>query len=280
MLVSTLVETYLAWVKTHRAENTWMMTRSTMNNLARRLGEAQAESLKIHPIEDWLDLTGWSKPNTQLIALYRLSAMLSWAVKRELISHNPIKGKLELPHGTSRGRECVISNDTFNLLCGSACPHFSMFLIGMWETGCRPSEVAGLRVQDYDNEHGLWILGKHKTAYKTGERVVPLSPMAVKCSDWLLERKHSDYLFTDPKHHQWDRSRWIFFMRRLVRKLELPTTITCYSCRHSFAVRLLERGVSMYDVASLLGHKSIRMVERHYGHVGTNIARLKEILAV
>jgi len=40
-----------------------------------------------------------------------------------------------------------------------------------------------------------------------------------------------------------------------------------HALRHTYASRLVMRGVTLPVVAAQLGHASIAMVERHYGHL-------------
>ncbi|MCP4659994.1 MAG: tyrosine-type recombinase/integrase, partial [bacterium] len=43
--------------------------------------------------------------------------------------------------------------------------------------------------------------------------------------------------------------------------------------RHTFASQLVMAGAPLSDVAALLGHTSIRMVEKHYGHLAKSHVR-------
>jgi integrase/recombinase XerD len=43
-----------------------------------------------------------------------------------------------------------------------------------------------------------------------------------------------------------------------------PTNAVSHRFRDTFAVKLLERGTSIESVSVLLGHKSIRITEKHY----------------
>jgi integrase len=45
------------------------------------------------------------------------------------------------------------------------------------------------------------------------------------------------------------------------------TDITFHDLRHSFAQRLLTKGVPIYKVSKILGHSSVVVTEKHYGHL-------------
>ena len=43
--------------------------------------------------------------------------------------------------------------------------------------------------------------------------------------------------------------------------------MTFHGCRHTYASRLVMKGVPLAMVAAQLGHSSIKQVEKHYGHL-------------
>jgi integrase len=47
-------------------------------------------------------------------------------------------------------------------------------------------------------------------------------------------------------------------------KIDPPATF--YTLRHTYASHLVQAGTPLLYVASALGHRDARMVERHYGH--------------
>lgn len=47
----------------------------------------------------------------------------------------------------------------------------------------------------------------------------------------------------------------------------IPADMDFYGLRHNFISTLLHMGVSVFEVARLVGHKSAAMIEQHYGHL-------------
>ena len=47
-------------------------------------------------------------------------------------------------------------------------------------------------------------------------------------------------------------------------KVTPPATFYCL--RHTYASHLVQKGIPLLFVASALGHRDARMVEKHYGH--------------
>jgi hypothetical protein len=49
--------------------------------------------------------------------------------------------------------------------------------------------------------------------------------------------------------------------------------VTFHELRHTYASVLVNRGCALSVVADLLGHSSIKMVEKHYGHLSRSTVR-------
>lgn len=54
--------------------------------------------------------------------------------------------------------------------------------------------------------------------------------------------------------------------RRVKKVAGLPNDLTLYALRHHFISSLVQAGVPLFAVARLAGHKSVTMIENHYGH--------------
>lgn len=53
----------------------------------------------------------------------------------------------------------------------------------------------------------------------------------------------------------------------------LPDDLTLYALRHHFISSLVAAGVPLFAVARLAGHKSVAMIENHYGHLCPDAAK-------
>ena len=60
---------------------------------------------------------------------------------------------------------------------------------------------------------------------------------------------------------------WSGAFHRLFRRAGIPDGHS-HRFRHTFAARLLEKGVSMENLSKLLGHRTIRVTEKHYASFG------------
>ncbi len=66
---------------------------------------------------------------------------------------------------------------------------FREFVFALYETGCRPSEVARVTAENFDSARSLRVFEQHKTRKKTGKpRVVYLTPAMVELTKALVAK--------------------------------------------------------------------------------------------
>ena len=60
--------------------------------------------------------------------------------------------------------------------------------------------------------------------------------------------------------------------KKHIRRLDINQTLNFHSLRHTFASRLVQKGVSIYHVSKLLGHASVTTTQI-YAHLRTDDLR-------
>ncbi len=127
-------------------------------------------------------------------------------------------------------------------------------------TGCRLGEVLSLRWEDVNLKEDFI----HLKDSKVGERGIPLNESAKSVILSLKKQADNPYVFCGDKtgthlvtiQKTWDRVR---------QKAGIPD-VRIHDLRHSFASFALKKGVSLYGVSKLLGHKNIATTTR-YAHL-------------
>jgi len=121
-----------------------------------------------------------------------------------------------------------------------------LILIGL-NTGMRRSEILNLRWKDV-KEGEVLVRGKGDK-----RRVVPLNKTAKETIERQLRR--NEYIFSKVRKLYETSIEWT------VRKIRKETGINFHFhlLRHTFATKLLEKGVDIVTIASLLGHSKITM---------------------
>jgi len=149
----------------------------------------------------------------------------------------------------------------------------------LYATGCRASEVCGLKLADLHLESAYCkCVGKGNK-----QRIVPLHQKAVAAlRDYLgsqrprLTRKQPDasWVFVSRGGKPLSRVMLWVLVKKYVRRLGLSGRVSPHTLRHSFATHLLSGGADLRAVQELLGHANIRTTQQ-YTHVDRD--RLKAL---
>jgi integrase/recombinase XerD len=133
--------------------------------------------------------------------------------------------------------------------------------------GLRISELLHLRVSDIDSARRV-IMVRHGKGGK--ERIVPMSARLLEeLRNYWREYRPKDWLF--PGGVPGTRLTASYVQRtcqRLVVRAGLTKKATPHTLRHSFATHMLEAGVDVVTVQTILGHSSLNTT-LCYLHIGT-----------
>lgn len=151
----------------------------------------------------------------------------------------------------------------------------------LYATGCRASEVAGLRPQDLDLVSGLArCIGKGNK-----ERRVPLGSRAVSALETYLRRDRpmliarrpeTKTVFVSKSGRPLTRIGLWSIVKRWARAAGLPAAISPHSLRHSFATHMLAGGADLRAVQEMLGHASIATTQVY---TRVELSRLRQVHA-
>lgn len=209
--------------------------------------------------------------------LERLKAFFQFAVEAQWISRNPVSG---LKRAKTVERPTLPFTDEEMQKILEACDRYSgnrdrmkAFVLTMRHSGLRIGDVIGLdRTRICGNRLLLYTA-------KTGTAVyVPLPPPVVDALSKLDPNKPR-YFSTGNARPQTARANWSRYLEKVF-ELAHVSEAHSHRFRDTFAVSLLQNGVSIENVSILLGHSSIRITERHYRPwVKTLQVKLEEAVA-
>lgn len=132
-------------------------------------------------------------------------------------------------------------------------------------TGCRAGELLSLRASDFDVRSKTLLISDSKSG---NPRRVPLTEPGVALFEELTAALESDdQIFTRADGTQWYRVAISRAMGGACKQAKIAPPATFHTLRHTYASHLAQEGVPLLFVASALGHRDARMVERHYGHL-------------
>jgi len=151
----------------------------------------------------------------------------------------------------------------------------------LYATGCRASEVAGLRPIDLDLKSGLArCIGKGNK-----ERRVPLGSRAVAALEvylrqdrpvLLARRPETATVFVSKSGRPLSRIALWSIVKKSARSAGLPAAISPHTLRHSFATHLLAGGADLRAVQEMLGHASIATTQVY---TRVELSRLRQVHA-
>ncbi|MBU6447088.1 MAG: site-specific integrase, partial [Verrucomicrobia bacterium] len=217
-------------------------------------------------------------------------------VLEEAVSHNVI------PRNPSAGIRGMKAADREMLVMrGDEIPGFLLAakqhrFHALWRlaisTGMREAELLGLRWQDIDFAQGIirvrqevyrverhFVCKAPKSA--TSKRDLPLVPeVAIDLQKWRIEQSEEkrlagdawkelfdDLVFLSPLGTPIAYDNILRQFRQVIRSAGLNMSLRVHDMRHTFATLLLEQGVHVLIVSRLLGHSSVNITLRVYGHV-------------
>lgn len=190
-----------------------------------------------------------------------LHRIFAFAVKRELVQKNPVQMEGR-PGDNPEGGAEPFTADELSRLRRHAAQDLLCFLVLRW-TGFRGSDAVSLlfRELQFDSKEVERITRKRRKKV-----VLPLHPELLFALETEKQRRNAqpgEHVLLNPLTGQTlTRPRLYQRMVALGRRAGVPN-VHPHRFRDTFAVDLLLRGASPYDVAKMLGD-TIETIERHY----------------
>lgn len=254
----------------HRENSIWIL-----NELCRFCGALPVAQLKKAHVRTWIEgHPNWRSPNTVRSIVAVLQAAFNHATENHDVP-NPIKG-LKRPAG--RPKLHSLTDEDERVLLAATDEPFRDFLFAALHTGLRPfCELARMTADDVEEtpRGTMWRVWSSKTK-KT--RKIPVRPEVAELTRRLVERSprgSGQPLFRNAKGTAWTKVAGVTRFVALRRKLgwdrdPVRRRYSCYSCRHTFAHRMLSgywnggTGCSVETLAELIGDTP-KVAFDHYG---------------
>lgn len=140
----------------------------------------------------------------------------------------------------------------------------------LYATGIRASELAGLKIPDFNLKIGyLRCLGKGNK-----ERVIPVGKAAIDSTTQYLATLYpklakpfsGDFLLLSRTGRQMSRIEIWRLVKKYAFRAGMPRNLTVHTLRHCFATHLLSGGADLRSVQEMLGHVDIATTQI-YTHV-------------
>jgi integrase len=194
-----------------------------------------------------------------------LSHMLNMAVNEwGVIPFNPVDRvkKPKMAAGRTRFLSPEEMQDLLTACRNQPCPHLLPLVVLAIATGARKGELVSLKWKHVDWEQAVIRLMKTKNGHP---RSVPLTGVAYKMmrEKFALQGYKSDYVFAreDGKFYMIFEKYW----QRAKEEAGLEN-FRFHDLRHTAASYLAMNNASLLEIAAVLGHRTMQMVQR-YSHL-------------
>lgn len=217
------------------------------------------------------------------------------AIKYKLIHDNPFK-QVVRPRKESKRKVRSFTKEEFNTFQDGLRKHYETtnykafsFLFTLSHTGLRKGELLALTWGNVDFENGFLhirravtrdannhlIIGKTKNIYSV--RDVPIGEQTMKVlKKWQLKQhrelkyfninssRPDQLVFTNQHGGILTPSKPGKWLKIIEKENKLPLYVTPHGLRHTYTVLLIDNGVSVNDVATVLGHKDASITIKVY----------------
>lgn len=148
----------------------------------------------------------------------------------------------------------------------------------IYSAGLRRSELINLRKQDINFERMVIFIRGSKG--KKDRYTILSQSNSLVLRKYLEDDRPNYWLFEGPNRNQYSATSIAKILKRAALKAGIEKKVTPHMLRHSFATHLLEQGVDIRYIQTLLGHGSSKTTEI-YTHVSkTSLAKIKSPLDV
>ena len=278
--VKAACETYLEKLKTERSEQAKKDTEGYFKRLVYKdqIARVLLSKLSKAHMTDWRervlahnnDRSSFNRNVTPLRAALNLAHEQGKIASDQawFTALRPFSEK-ELEAQCSRRRQGTLDRGERRQFVESASAEARPFFKSLALLPMRPGEIASLKVEHLNEKHRTLDI----PAGKTKARSIPLPAEAFahfkECkrgklpAAWLVSRADGS---------QWRKEMWKKEVKRAARKAKLPRATVAYTLRHSVVTDLVIGGLDIFTIAKLAG-TSVKMIEKHYGHLKQEHAR-------
>ena len=265
-----LIDKFLIWYKTHRRRSSYERYERIAKIILRHIkGSIKISQLTMHHIEKYKLIRKQEgiKDDTLNKELRFISTMINRAVEFEWIESHPLYRKTIIIRGVDNSRIRFLTEDEGKRLLDALKinPLVHDIVLTALYTGLRKNEILGLKWKNIDFENNLIILFPEQTKNKRYHSI----PMHPVLKDMLLKRKEGNADIDLVFHRNGKPVVSIRTAFENALKRAGIVNFRFHDLRHTFATKLIRKGVDLYVVKELLNHTDVKITQR-YAHLTLN----------
>lgn len=234
-------------------------------------GALAATEISKHTLAEfwaWMRREGYTETTVKIFAT-TLKACFGWGVEFGFLARHPERRLPRVTVAAERVRVLTMG-EIEQLLAHEPDVRTNLCYRFMLLTGARIKETCAMRWTDVDFVTGMVYLRAHTR--KSGK------PHEIEMHDVLREVLEQARALAEGER-VWPYSQWETRKRfgRAREAAGLSAEITPHCLRHTAAAHWLSANLSLYQVKELLGHSSVAVTERSYGHLLRGQKRLASV---
>jgi integrase len=280
--VGDAVTAHVEWIEQHKRSGRDARLRARL--IVEPLGDIPLAQLRPADIKKWLaDIAAQPSRSAapasaeearrrrratcnRILALLRAS--LNSALAAGLIDTDAGWRSIRPFKDASRPRQRFLTEGEATRLINASDPDFRALVQAALLTGCRHGELCALVASDFDAESGTMFIRRSKTGRS---RRVALSDEGLALFAVLTVGRAPDApLLTRADGRAWVPGSQIDPMERARARAGLDRAVTFHVLRHSYISFAVAHGCPLPALAETVGHGSVTMIERVYGHLRPN----------
>lgn len=183
---------------------------------------------------------------------------------------------LERPPRTKSLPEVLNTDEVMKIFTSCKNLKHRVILMTIYSAGLRVGELLSLKIRDIDSKHmRIWVRqgkGNKDRATTLSSELLPL------LRKYYQRYQPKEFLFEGPNGGKYSNTSVRRVLGRAVKEAGILKKVRPHTLRHSFATHMLEQGVNLRYIQTLLGHTSPKTTEI-YTHVSSrNLEEIKSPL--
>ena len=252
---------------------------ASLKHLSNFFGDSKLSEITPKKINEYklLRYSKGVKPATINRELAMLSKAFNLSIKQwEWVKENPVSRVPKEKENNERDR--WLTGDEEKRLLENTPQWLGEIIVFDLHTGLRIGELLSLQWSRVNLFRKTIIIQESKNGKP---RTIPLNQIA---TDILMEKSKirnikNDLVFTNSVGKKIDNDNLRRVFEKALEKADIRN-FHFHDLRHTFATRLAQRGIDIYKISKLLGHKDIRMTQRYAHHCPESLRDGVQILEV
>lgn len=244
---SEFIPEYLERIKMRLSQKSIYDKKNFLTNISEKIGNKFLSEIGEKDFYDYIA----DKTQINTIKTYKI-ALQAFLTEAKEAGYNTAELNIKIKQKGNKRIRYLTQEEADKLIHNSG--KLRLLLILALSTGMRRGEIFNLRWQDVDFNAKLIHIEKSKNGER---RSIPISDTLFTEFEKETEKKSDEKIINIPS--------WQYQFTNLKNKCEIKN-FRFHDLRHTFASWLAIKGVSLYTIKELLGHKSIEMTQR-YAHL-------------